>query len=77
LTPYFARCTAKGFTALHVATATGHTDCVVALLKMNPDSNILDNGGRTALIWGAKNKRYDICSRFFFFCPLLFFAFGV
>jgi hypothetical protein len=50
----------EGFTALHVATATGHIGAVKAILKMQPDVNLVDNGGRTPLHWGAKNKRLEI-----------------
>ncbi|XP_036070360.1 ankycorbin [Oryzias melastigma] len=53
----------EGKSALHVAAAGGHTDCLAAILAHGADLSVSDASGFTALHLAAKNNHVECCKK--------------
>ncbi|RVE65720.1 hypothetical protein OJAV_G00119210 [Oryzias javanicus] len=53
----------EGKSALHVAAAGGHTDCLAAILAHGADLSVSDASGFTALHVASKNNHVECCKK--------------
>uniref|UniRef100_A0A8C7YX96 Retinoic acid induced 14 n=1 Tax=Oryzias sinensis TaxID=183150 RepID=A0A8C7YX96_9TELE len=53
----------EGKSALHLAAAGGHTDCLAAILAHGADLSVSDASGFTALHLAAKNNHVECCKK--------------